>query len=80
MSSTCVALIGFGRIGRNPFNTLCRRDILRDSHSGTFDSLATMTQEGSVSKTLTWFDNGWGYSHRAADLINRFIELDREVA
>jgi glyceraldehyde-3-phosphate dehydrogenase/erythrose-4-phosphate dehydrogenase len=33
-----------------------------------------------VSKTLAWYDNGWGYAHRAVDLIGRFAELDREAA
>jgi len=30
-----------------------------------------------VSKTLTWFDNGWGYAHRVVDLLRRFEEIDR---
>lgn len=46
-------------------------DILRSSYSGTFDSLATMSLGEHVSKTVTWFDNGWGYAHRAVDLIRR---------
>jgi glyceraldehyde-3-phosphate dehydrogenase/erythrose-4-phosphate dehydrogenase len=29
-----------------------------------------------VSKTLTWFDNSWGYAHRVVDLIRRFAEMD----
>jgi glyceraldehyde 3-phosphate dehydrogenase len=55
-------------------------DIVRNSYSGTFDSLATMVLGDNMSKTLTWFDNGWGYSHRVVDLIYRFIELDKEAA
>jgi glyceraldehyde 3-phosphate dehydrogenase (phosphorylating) len=57
-------------------NPIVSTDILRDPHSGTFDSLATMVQGETMSKTLTWYDNGWGYAHRAVDLIERFIELD----
>jgi glyceraldehyde-3-phosphate dehydrogenase/erythrose-4-phosphate dehydrogenase len=30
-----------------------------------------------ASKTLTWFDNGWGYAHRVVDLLRRFREIDR---
>lgn len=52
-------------------------DILISRFSGTFDSLATMTLGDRVSKTLTWFDNGWGYAHRVVDLVRRFEELDR---
>lgn len=44
-------------------------DILRDSYSGTFDALATMTLSERASKTLTWYDNGWSYAHRAVDLV-----------
>ncbi len=57
-------------------NPIVSTDILRDPHSGTFDSLATMVQGTTMSKTLTWFDNGWGYAHRAVDLITRFLEMD----
>ena len=57
-------------------NPIVSTDILNDPHSGTFDSLATLVQEPSMSKTLTWYDNGWGYSHRAVDLLARFLELD----
>lgn len=52
-------------------------DVLHTSHSGTYDSLATMVLGTQVSKTLTWFDNGWGYAHRVVDLIHRFGELER---
>jgi glyceraldehyde 3-phosphate dehydrogenase len=54
-------------------------DILRDENSGIFDSLATMVLGERVSKTLSWFNNGWGYAHRVVDLIRRFEEIDRGV-
>jgi glyceraldehyde 3-phosphate dehydrogenase len=57
-------------------NPIVSSDILLSEASGTFDSLATMVLAGNVSKTLTWFDNGWGYVHRLADLIRRFQEID----
>jgi glyceraldehyde 3-phosphate dehydrogenase len=50
-------------------------DIVRSPASGTFDSLSTMAR-GRISKTLTFYDNAWGYSHRAVDLIRRLAELD----
>jgi glyceraldehyde 3-phosphate dehydrogenase len=55
-------------------------DILRSSYSGTFDSLATMALGENMSKTLTWFENGWGYAHRVVDLIHRLTRLDKESA
>lgn len=55
-------------------------DIVRTTYSSSFDSLSTMVIGDKLSKTLSWFDNGWGYSHRVVDLIQRFAELDREVS
>jgi glyceraldehyde 3-phosphate dehydrogenase len=55
-------------------------DIVRSPYSSTFDSLATMVLGGRVSKTLAWYDNGWGYAHRIVDLIHRFSEMNREAA
>jgi len=52
-------------------------DVVYSSYSGTFDSLATMVLGDRVSKTLSWYDAGYGYAHRAVELIQRFAELDR---
>lgn len=51
-------------------------DIVRSTYSSTFDALSTMVLGGRVSKTLAWFDNGWGYAHRAVELIERFAAFD----
>jgi glyceraldehyde 3-phosphate dehydrogenase len=55
-------------------------DIIRSPYSTTFDSLATMVMGDRVSKTLCWYDNGWGYAHRVVDLINKFTAMDKEAA
>jgi glyceraldehyde 3-phosphate dehydrogenase len=55
-------------------------DIIRSAYSSTFDSQATMVQKENVSKTLAWYDNGWGYAHRVVDLIKKFMEIDKEAA
>ena len=55
-------------------------DIIRSPYSATFDSLATMVMGDHVSKTLAWYDNGWGYAHRVVDLINRFTALEKQAA
>lgn len=55
-------------------------DIIRSPYSSTFDSLATMVLGDRVSKTISWYDNGWGYSHRVVDLMRRFMELDEKEA
>ncbi len=51
-------------------------DIIRSVASSTFDSLATMVLGEKVSKTLSWFDNGWGYAHRLVDLIRKLEGID----
>ncbi len=50
-------------------------DIVHSPYSSTFDSLATMTLGDRVSKTLSWYDNGWGYAHRVVDLVQRLTEV-----
>jgi len=51
-------------------------DVARSKYSATFDSRATMTLRGGVSKTLSWFDSGYGYAQRAVDLVERFARLE----
>ncbi len=47
-------------------------DIIHNPHSGIFDAGCTMLQ-GKMLKTLTWYDNEWGYSNRVVDLIPRMM-------
>jgi len=39
-----------------------------------FDSQATMALGEHVSKTIAWFDNGWGYLHRLVELVSAQAE------
>ena len=55
-------------------------DIIRSPYSTTFDSLATMVMGEHVSKTLSWYDNGWGYAHRVVDLVNTLSDIEKEAA
>jgi glyceraldehyde 3-phosphate dehydrogenase len=52
-------------------------DVARSWYSSTFDSLATMILGEKLSKTVSWYDSGFGYAHRAVDLVDRFAELER---
>jgi glyceraldehyde 3-phosphate dehydrogenase len=47
---------------------LVSTDYMRTSVSGTVDSLETKVN-GSLVKTLAWYDNEWGYSCRLRDLV-----------
>jgi len=39
-------------------------DVVGNGHSAIFDSLATVALPGGLVKTVTWYDNGWGYASR----------------
>ncbi len=49
-------------------------DVVGNSHSAIFDSLATMVIGGNMVKTLTWYDNGWGYAARVVELIQKLAQ------
>lgn len=42
-------------------------DVIGNDHSAIFDSLATLALPGGLVKTITWYDNGWGYAARILD-------------
>jgi glyceraldehyde 3-phosphate dehydrogenase len=74
---TAAASARWKRILAYEADPIVSSDILLSEASGTYDSLATMVLGTGASKTLTWFDNGWGYAHRVVDLLRRFREIDR---
>jgi len=51
-------------------------DVAQSPYSSVFDSLASMVMGENVSKTVAWFDSGYGYAHRAVDMLERFAVLD----
>ena len=51
-------------------------DVIGNPHSAIFDALSTQIVGGNLLKTLTWYDNGWGYANRVVELIGRLEELD----
>jgi glyceraldehyde 3-phosphate dehydrogenase len=46
-------------------------DVIGNSHSAVFDGLSTSVLGGNMLKTVTWYDNGWGYATRVVELILR---------
>ncbi len=46
-------------------------DIVGNSHSSIFDSLATMVmgKKSNMIKILTWYDNEYGFSNRMVDML-----------
>ena len=43
-------------------------DIIQNPHSSIFDSLSTQVVGGNYLKTISWYDNEWGYANRVVDL------------
>ena len=51
-------------------------DVIGNDHSAVFDGLSTSVLGGNMLKTITWYDNGWGYATRVVEMIGRFAALD----
>jgi glyceraldehyde 3-phosphate dehydrogenase len=55
-------------------------DVIGNPHSSIFDALATVTIGGNMVKTLSWYDNGWGYASRVVDLIGRLSSTEEAAS
>src|ERR671925_1036769 len=49
-------------------------DIVQDPHSSIFDAQQTMVIDGTMVKTVAWYDNEWGYSNRCVELAAKVLE------
>lgn len=49
-------------------------DVVGNPHSAIFDSIATQITGENMLKTLTWYDNGWGYAARVVELIQKLAQ------
>jgi glyceraldehyde 3-phosphate dehydrogenase len=49
-------------------------DIVGDPHSSIFDAGQTMViDDGRMIKTVSWYDNEWGYSNRCVELAGKVL-------
>ena len=55
-------------------------DIVTDPHSSIFDAEQTMVMEGRMLKTLSWYDNEWGYANRCVELAAKVLERQPAAA
>lgn len=62
---------GFSGVLEYSADPIVSSDVRDSMHSGVFDSLATMVMDGTLVKTVTWFNNGWGYSARLLEVAGR---------
>jgi glyceraldehyde 3-phosphate dehydrogenase len=58
---------------------LVSTDFIHDTRSSIYDSLATMQNnlkgEKRFFKVVSWYDNEWGYSNRAVDLLVKMAKI-----
>ncbi len=50
-------------------------DVIGNSHSAIFDAPLTRVVGGTFLKTLSWYDNEWGYSCRVVDLMRMMSRM-----
>jgi len=55
-------------------------DVIGNTHSAIWDGLATMVVGGTLLKSITWFDNGWGYAARVVDAIVKLASFEEVSA
>lgn len=49
-------------------------DFKEDARSSIIDALSTMVMNGNMLKLMSWYDNEWGYSNRAVDLMEYVVK------
>ena len=54
-------------------------DFTGDSHSSIFDAGAGMELNSNFFKVVSWYDNEWGYSNRAIDLMLTMAAKETEM-
>lgn len=69
------AIAGYPEVIEYVADPIVSTDVRMNSHSGVFDSLATMVTGGTLVKTVIWFNNGWGYSHRVIEVAERIASV-----
>src|SRR5262249_11241688 len=66
----------FKRIVECTDQPIVSSDGVGNDHSAVFDGLSTFVLGGTMLKTITWYDNGWGYARRVTELIARLAAME----
>lgn len=51
-------------------------DVIGSGETMVFDAKATMIAANSLLKTVSWYDNGWGFAARILDLVEAYALLN----
>ena len=49
------------------------RDVIGNTHSCVFSADDTFVKDGTLVKVLGWYDNEWGFSRRAVEMMARML-------
>ncbi len=64
-------LTRYGGVVEYSTDPIVSTDVTDVTESAVFDSLATMVIGGHLVKTVTWYNNGWGYAARVVEVLER---------
>jgi glyceraldehyde 3-phosphate dehydrogenase len=64
----------YSRVLEYSADPIVSSDVRQSTHSGIYDSLAAMVMGGTMIKTITWYNNGWGYTARVVEAAERMAE------
>jgi glyceraldehyde 3-phosphate dehydrogenase len=64
----------YARVLEYSSDPIVSSDVRQSTHSGIYDSLAAMVMGGTMIKTITWYNNGWGYAARVVEAAERMAE------
>jgi len=64
----------YARVLEYSADPIVSSDVRQSTHSGIYDSLAAMVMGGTMVKTITWYNNGWGYAARVVEATERMAE------
>lgn len=69
----------YSRVLEYSADPIVSSDVRQATHSGIYDSLAAMVMGGTMVKTITWYNNGWGYTARIVEAAERMADIMQGV-
>lgn len=64
----------YARVIEYSADPIVSSDVRQSPHSGIYDSLAAMVMGGTLIKTITWYNNGWGYTARVVEAAEKMAD------